>query len=422
MNSDIEFQIMTKGTTAMASTRVSQPQPTKPPIQPHLITPAPARIVPVKTGLMGEQGTGKTTTAALLGAALSKLYHGGAPIHVTDPELGWQYLEPVIFKPEGIKLVQRTIPTFKAMLDDIDQAEREGAAVYAVELGKIWIEIVRTLQRADRVNWGMQLRSMWDDFVARFLNSPMHCIVLGRIQDVIEEVIVNDKGDTRSIKVGEGMKAGGQRNNFGYEPNLVIRMNLEVKPRVKKGEKFEDEGRMVHRAHVLKDRTWAINGKVFRWNDRDRYEPGDFKYVWNNLRPHFLAVQKTMAFVKLDASATSEAIVESDSGNGEFYERRQRKEALTAEIKACLDLYFAGQGKEDKQIRLAIGDLIFGVKSSEARDSLSVEALERGLKILQIYERRPTHNLDNQKNVLAEMTDCIKAFDAGAADDFEPPF
>src|ERR1041384_3452535 len=103
----------------MATTVVSQtPSPAV-----HQLATKQQTIIPVKFGFMGEQGTGKTTTAALVAAAISKLYHNGAPIHVTDAELGWQFLNPVIFQPERIPLVQRTVPTFAAMLKDIELAE-----------------------------------------------------------------------------------------------------------------------------------------------------------------------------------------------------------------------------------------------------------------------------------------------------------
>jgi len=397
--------------------------------QPQIVTPPnaiqniplklPTRIVPVKIGFMGEQGTGKTTTAALLAAALSKQFHGGAPVHATDPELGWGFLDPVIFAKEKIKLVQYTVPTFAAMLKDLHRAEREGACVWAVELGKIWIEIIRTLQKAKPDNWGMDLRAMWDDFVAQFLNSKLHCLVLGRIQDVIEQVLT-ENGSVKSIKVGEGMKAGGQKNNFGYEPHLVIRMNLEQKPRVKKGKTFEEEGRMVHRALITKDRSWALNGKVFRWPDRDGYKPGDFKYVWQSLQPHFDAVQLTRGFAMLDATATSAGLIDDD-GNSEYYAHQQRRNAMSAEIKACLDLSFGGRGKDDVQVRLAVTDMIFGVKSKEAADTLPLEQLERGLRILHAYEKIAPHDMTSKDTVLVQIHDCIAEYDRGESEEWETP-
>ena len=91
----------------------------------------------------------------------------------------------------------------------------------------------------------------------------------------------------------------------------------------------------------------------------------------------------------------------SDSGDSEFYHQRQRKDAISAEIKACLDLYFGGQGKEEKQIRLAVSELIFAVKSKEAADQLPLEQLERGLRILHAYEKVPQHNLENKDSMLS---------------------
>ena len=401
----------------------AQAVPTSPnPTQIHHLEKKPIAIpiVPVKVGFMGEQGTGKTATASLFAAALSKLFHGGAPIYATDPELGWGFSDVVIFQKEKIKLVQCTVPTFAAMLKDLHRAEREGACVWAVELGKIWIEIIRTLQIAKPDNWGMELRSMWDDFVAQFLNSKLHCLVLGRIQDVIEQVLT-ESGAVKSIKVGEGMKAGGQRNNFGYEPHLVIRMNLEQKPRVKKGKTFEEEGRMIHRALVTKDRSWALNGRVFRWPDRDGYKPGDFKYVMQSLQPHFDAVQLTKGLATLDATATSGELIDDD-GNSEFYANRQKREVMCAEINACFDLCFGGRGKEEVQVRIAVKDLIFGVKSKEAADSLPLDQLERGLRILHAYEKIAVHDMTSKDSVLIQIHDCIAEYDRGQSEEWDIPF
>jgi hypothetical protein len=382
--------------------------------------PAPQLIIPVKIGFMGEQGAGKTTTAGLIAAALSKQFHGGAPIHVTDPELGWQFLKPVIFRKEGIELVQRTVPTFAAMVKDLRDADREGASVWAVELGKIWIEIIRSLQKAKPDNWGLELRYMWDDFVAQFLSSKPHCLVLGRIQDIVEQVMT-ESGKLQTIKTGEGMKAGGNKNNFGYEPHLVIRMVLEQKPRVKKGKTFEEEGRMIHRAHIVKDRTWALNGKVFRWPDRDGYKAGDWKYVWQSLAPHYEAVQDTGDFVSLDATATSDSMIDRD-GNGEYYAMRQRKDAISAEISGCMDLSFGGRAKDDVQIRLAVCETIFGVKSKEAREQLTLEQLERGLRILQVYEKYPDHKFDSKEAILQQIGDAIREYETGTAEVPDIPF
>lgn len=398
------------------------PNQTQPSIQPHLVhhlDKKPVPVIPTKLAIFGEQGTGKTTTACLYAAALSKEFYGGAPVWGTDPELGMQFPKRTIFTPEKIEFVQRTVPTFRAMIEDMRDAERAGACVWIVELQKIWIELLRTVRAKSGNNWGNELNALWTDYVGHFLNSKMHCIALGRVGDVTDD-LVDDKGEITKVKTGEKMKAGGS-NNFGYEPHLVLRMKLEQKPKRKGGQVQENAGRMNHVAYVLKDRTWALNGQEFRWSDKTGYKPGGYLQVWQSLRPHFVAVQETMGFVQLDTAATSEALID-DNGNGEYYAHRQRKELMQAEIKACLDVSFAGRGKEEVQVRLAVTDLIFGVKSREAADALPMEKLERGLRILHAYEKIPQHNLDTKEAVLLQITDCIRGYDAGQSEEWEVPF
>jgi hypothetical protein len=384
-----------------------------------LKTPVTSPVIPTKLAIFGEQGTGKTTTACLYAAALSKEFHGGAPIWGTDPELGMQFPKRVIFGPERIPFEQRTVPTFQAMMQDLRDAERAGACVWMVELQKIWIELLKTVRKKAGNNWGNELNAMWTDYVAHFLNSKMHCIALGRVGDVTDDVI-DDKGEISKVKVGEKMKAGGS-NNFGYEPHLVLRMKLETKPRRKNGQITDQDGRQNHVAYVLKDRTWALNGKEFRWSDKAGYKPGGYLQVWQSLKPHFTAVQETMGIVQLDTTQSSEAMI-GDDGHGEFYQQRARKEAIAAEISGCLDLSFGGRAKDDVQVRLAVCELIFKVKSKEAREQLSLEQIERGLRILQTYEKYPVHNLDSKEAILNQVAEAIREYDSGEAELNDMPF
>lgn len=291
--------------------------------------------------------------------------------------------------------------------------------MYAVELQKIWIELLKTVRKECGNNWGNQLNSLWTDWVNRFLNSRLHCLALGRVGDVTDEILDED-GKLVKIKTGEKMKAGGSQS-FGYEPHLVIRMKSEIKPARRKGQVIDGEGRILHCGYVLKDRTWELNGKILRWSDKSGYKPGGYRQVWDSIRPHFNEVQATMGFVTLDTSKNSSSMIDDD-GNSEFYQMRQRKEAISAEIKACLDLYFAGRGKEEVQVRLAVTDLIFGVKSKEAADGLPIEQLERGLRILHAYEKFPQHNLNGKDDVLKQITEAVREYDRGQSEEWEMPF
>jgi len=148
-------------TAGAAETLKPQPQ-TKPQPQPTAVKSV-SPVVPIKVGFFGGQGAGKTTSAAMLALALSKELHNGAPVWVTDTEPGWQFLRPM-FAAEGVKLEQRTVPTFKAMLADIREAERARACVYAVDsLTIIWNELMQSFKAK---NGGRILINVWGDIKA----------------------------------------------------------------------------------------------------------------------------------------------------------------------------------------------------------------------------------------------------------------
>src|SRR5882672_909487 len=144
---------------------------------------AAEKAVPIKIGWFGPQGSGKTTSAALLALALSKEIYGGAPVYVTDTEPGWQFLRP-LFAIEGVELIQRTDPTFNAMTNNQREAERIGACVWNVDtLTIIWSELMQSFKAKNHGyipidKWG-DIREMWNkDYVAFFLNTSMCCQAL----------------------------------------------------------------------------------------------------------------------------------------------------------------------------------------------------------------------------------------------------
>lgn len=394
-----------------------QPQPIQNP------TKKTVRAIPIKTGWYGASGVGKTFSAAMLSLGLSKEEHGGAPVWVTDSEDGWKFLKPV-FAMEGVELVIRKVPTFLGMLTDLRDAERAGACVWNVDsLTTIFREWLKACQVKCGFNgpWGSEMRDGWTGFVQTFLRSPIHCQALGRIKDIEEEMIVDDDGNTKRLKTGDKLNAGG-KESFTFEPHLCLRLERERKDRVKKGLKLEGEGRVIHRVDVEKDRALVLNNKIMRWHSMSGYKPGGYKEVWNSLRLHFTATQLTGDFSTLDVSQTSELLVNDGAAGGEFYERRARREKFCAEIKACMDLFFGGRGKEDLQVRLAVTDLIFGVKSKEAADALPIEQLERGLRILHAYEKIAVHDMTSKDTVLIQIHDCIAEYDGGESEEWEVPF
>jgi len=212
-----------------------------------------SQIIPLKIGLFGGQGSGKTTTAALIAAALSKELHGGAPVWVTDTEPAWQFVRPRIFGPEKVELVTRKVPTFKAMLQDMYEADKAGACVWAADqLTVIWAELMQSFKAKNGgfipINvWG-DIRQMWNEYITAFRNTKMHCIAIGRLGNVMEEMQGDKEGEIRLVKTGTTFKAGGSES-FGYEPDALLELSLERKPKKQRGTGYqiEGEGRMIHR-------------------------------------------------------------------------------------------------------------------------------------------------------------------------------
>lgn len=369
------------------------------------------QIVPIKIGWFGPQGSGKTTSAAMLALALSKEHHGGAPVFVTDTEPGWQFLRPM-FAVEGVELIQRTVPTFKAMLNDIREAEKLGACVWAGDsLTIIWQELMQSFKARNNgripINvWG-DIKALWGQYTTAFLNSHMHGFALGRLGNVMEEIEDEQKpGETKLVKTGTQFKAGGSES-FGYEPHLLLELSLERKAKTRAGAKREGEGRMVHRVDVLKDRTWALNGKVIRWSDKPRYEKGGYRTVYDSIKPHFDGVQQTMAPVQLETGESSTSLI-ADTGSSVYHERRARRDVLVAEFIASIELLWGGQDKASKQMRLKVFERIFGFKTKEAAAEAKLEVIERGVRIIQAFEKKTREQPDI---LLQEEADIFKSLD-----------
>lgn len=387
--------------------------------------------VPIKVGIFGGQGSGKTTSTALLALALSKEIYGGAPVAVTDTEPGWQFLKP-IFAIEGVELIQTTQPTFKAMLRDLRDAEKRGCCVWAIDsLTIIWQEIMKAAQgsrsRIEIQQWG-NIKAVWGEYTTTFLNSPMCTFALGRLGNEMEEILNDETGKTTLTKTGTKFKAGGSES-FGYEPHLLLEMSLERKSKFKAGSKLEGEGRMIHRVDVLKDRTWALNGGVIRWSDKPKYEKGGYRQVWQSIKPHFDRVQQTMAMVTLNPGASSQDMFNRDDSS-EYYEKRKRRDVLVAEMHAAMELLWGGTGKAEKQMRIRVFEHIFGFRTKEAADEASLEKIERGVRILQAFEKRVAREKAAENDILAksdleilaQLDIDITEFDQGTAEEQDLPF
>lgn len=346
-------------------------------------------MVPIKVGMFGAQGSGKSTSAALLAAAISAQFCNKAPVVVVDPEAAWQFLKRRIFDVEGIELIQRPDRTFKGMAESIKVAEKAGACVWIVDpLTLMWHELMQSF-KAKRGYipidvWG-DIKQMWSGYILQFLNTGMNCIALGRLGNEMEEIQDEDhEGKTKLVKTGTKFKAGGGES-FGYEPHLLLELSLERKAKVKQGSRLEGEGRIVHRADVLKDRTWALNGKVIRWSDKPAYQKGGFRQVWESLKPHWDEVQGT-APVQIPTT-TSESLVD-DHGRSDYFAQQKQKQACLEEWDNTMQLLYGGMTKDEKNARIILGKAVTGAMSRTEFEDRKVEDIRNSVALLQEYQRR----------------------------------
>src|SRR5229473_6672290 len=85
-----------------------------------------------KIAAFGEQGSGKTTTLALIAIGLSKTYHNSAPVACMDTENGADFLKP-IFAAEGVKFLAIKSGAFKDMVPALREAQESGCCAFIMD-------------------------------------------------------------------------------------------------------------------------------------------------------------------------------------------------------------------------------------------------------------------------------------------------
>lgn len=363
-----------------------------------------------KVGAFGSQGSGKTTTLALLAIAVSKTFHAGAPVAMQDTEGGSDFLKP-IFDAEGIKLYVRKSGAFSDMVPGLLEAEKMGCCSYIMDsVTHTWRELQDTYcaQMCLRYkceeydiqfqDW-RELKAQWGTWTYAFMNSPLHCFVAGRA-GYEYDYQVNAKGKRELVKGDSKMKAEGE---FGYEPSLLIEMEAVRK----KTNNRHRGGSILHAAYVLKDRNRTLNGSVFEFQDINAYKPGDWKLVYDKFSPHFTALnisgqQRAML------PNTSEDLFDPTTNDTERQKRAQSRKIALEEIENLMGVVlWPGATTDAKRIKLSVLQVLFGVRSWAAVETKSLREIENGLWTLHEYERANTDALtEGEDAVVALLKEC----------------
>lgn len=342
-----------------------------------------------KVGLFGGQGSGKTTTSALIAIGLSKTYHNNAPVVFMDTENGSDYLVP-IFQMEGVPLLNFKSRAFKDMCAGIREGEDAKACVYLVDsYTHPWQELNDSLKKklnVSRLEFRHmdQLKTIWRGWTDQMLNSPLHVIVSGRLGYVWDREENEGGGKGELVKLGTKMKS---ESEAGYEPSLLVEMEGVQTESARLKKTRAKQGTISHHAYVLKDRWRTLNGRTFTWKDINDYKVGDYRKVFDVFRPHFdqLAIGSEQRAV--DSGRTSGALFDS-KGDSAYQQRARRVQIVLEEIEGTLVALWQGQDAKSKELKRLAIETIFGTRSWTQVESSSLEALDSGLDTLKLFEDR----------------------------------
>jgi hypothetical protein len=387
--------------------QTTKPETTESPKTNGLLNPATNEQTAAKIGIFGDTGSGKTTTGGLVAIGLSLTHCEGRPIAMMDTECSSDFLLP-IFRAEGVSLLTLKSKAFTDMLSVLAEAERMQCAALIIDsVTHPWAELIdsycrrRGISKPEFQHW-KEIKQPWSEWTARFLASPLHIVVNGRLA-FDYEYQESESGKKELIKGDSKMRTEGQ---FGYEPHLLVEM-----------EKIRDTagahrgGRFLHRAHILKDRSWALNGKAVDFPDKDGYEKGDWQEVFEAFSPHF-AFFNIGGRQQCAPTSTSDELFGPD-GSSEYYRREKQKRIALEEIESTMVLLWPGQDQKSKRLKLLVIQALFGTRSWEAVQQRSIVQLELGLKTLHELEAGQAGvQVSDEEAVVEHVRGLIKKIDS----------
>lgn len=383
-----------------------------------LLTKAVVEQSHAKIAGFGPGGSGKSLTLTLIAIALSKTYHGGAPIALLDTEKASDWLVD-IYATEKVDLLRVKSKSFVHMKDAHKEAIAAGCCAFLADsYSHPWAELQSTLKKRLKVqklefHHMQELQDLWSEWVDDFLYSPIHCLFAGRLAYEWENEVDVDTGKMGFHKAGTKLRS---EKDAGYEPHLLFEMQAErvmTEERETKGAGGRKKrtrvdrkagGHFIHKLHVLKDRARVLNGKEFTFKDINDYKAGDWKTVFNALKPHFEKINiASGVHAPSDRGHTSEALL-SERGDPAYAHRIKRLGIVLEEFDGTLRKLWPGETAKEKALRNLVVETVFHTRSWKAVESKSLESLEAGYAVLRLFEHEATHE---HPNALTDATETV---------------
>lgn len=352
----------------------------------------------LKMGLLGFAGAGKTYTATKTAIGLikymraAKLPLADKPVFFLDTETGSDFVKAEI-EESGVPLFTAKTRAFSDLMLALQEAERESSILLIDSVTHFWTELCESYAKKRNRTRGLEfqdwayLKKEWRRFTDSFINTNLHVIICGRAgyeYDYFED----GSGKKQLEKTGIKMKA---ETEFGYEPSLLVLMEREKTPDMKK---------VVRTAQVLKDRSRLIDGKSFA-------NPG-----FKDFLPHIRFLNIGGAHIGVDTARTSEREIplEGDRDKSRVYRR-----IVIDEIQSLLILHFPGQTADEKRTKQALLRKHFSAAWTEIEEVMPLVSLRAGYDSLHL-ELEECHS----KYGAAELEDEIPDFNAQNSPDQMP--
>jgi len=385
-------------------------------IKTKLFTPALNRLAFAKVAFYGSQGAGKTGTAMRVAIGLSILAggkDGPKPIFFIDTETGSDFF----VDKEAESLVRRDLTdgaeipfyqlktrAFRQLKPAIDEAEESGAVMVIDSVSHFWDELIAAyMKRMKRKfmhfeDWQPVKHDWRELFATPFVNSKVHVVSCGRLQQLFEDMFDED-GKRDIVAIGDRMRA---EKEFGYEASLEVKMeSMQVgvdQLRAAKDKKeragLEIRSDMMIQATVLKDRSEMLNGKVFQFPTFEDFLP---HVQWLNLGGEHLGVD----------TATSEALFSTGNSHSQ---RKRKKEIALDELKEEFARAFPGRDKETNILKSDVANEIFGTRSWEAVQDMKLEEVVDGLAVFRrAIEEIQAAEQPDVADIIGRAKDAVKA-------------
>lgn len=319
----------------------------------------------LKMGILGFAGSGKTTTAVNIAAGLTlyqmkKGISENNKIFFLDTETASAYIEPLLTK-NGLEPFVLKTRAFADLIEAIKEAEKEAAVMVIDSITHFWKELIEAYLakkiasgKRNRFltfdDWG-PIKREWEKFTNLLVNTDLHIIVCGRAG--YEYDYADNDGKRELEKTGIRMKAEGET---GYETSLLVYMQRCQSLEGDKPEQWRE-------AHVWKDRSREIDGKIFK-------NPS-----FKDFLPHIQALNLSSKHVGYDESRNSKDMFTDETKSINF--ANHQKEVMLEEIKNNLDRIFTAS-KEDKIAKNNLLQQIFGTDSWTGIESKNLQMIKDG--------------------------------------------